>query len=181
VSTKRKLDLCPGNACGRRKLRRAKLRFKQALLNSKAFVAPVMTRDAFFINIPSGGFPELPDAVQDLDRKPWPRVELKPDIEVGPAWDDVHEPVRLQPAYRQPMSAPPIQSSASNTVLRVLSNPGIDDHVTMATQFEGIMRRHGASEADGDVVRERFLKAYPQLKALAQQLKALAQQLKGKK
>jgi hypothetical protein len=31
------------------------------------------------------------------------------------------------------------------------------------------------------VVRERFLKAYPQLKALAQQLKALAQQLKGKK
>lgn len=63
------------------------------------------------------------------------------------------------------------QSSASDTVMRVLSNPGIDDYVTTATELEGIMRRHGASEADVDVVRERFFKAYPQLKALAQQLK----------
>lgn len=84
MSTKRKLDLCPGNARGRRKLRRERTRFKR----------------------------------------------------------EMHKLAR-----------------------------GIDDYVTTATQLEGIMRRHGASEADVDVVRERFFNAYPQLKALVQQLK----------
>lgn len=93
MSTKRKLDLCPGNARGRRKLRRERIRFKR----------------------------------------------------------EMHK--------------------LAGMVMRVLSSPGIDDYVTTATQLEGIMRRHGASEAVVDVVRERFLKAYPQLKALVQQLK----------
>lgn len=170
--TKRKqgLDLCPGNARGRRKLRRAKLRFKHALLKSTAFIAP-MTHDSFFINLPSGGFPELPDAVQELDRKPWPMIELKPDIEIGPAWDEIHEPERCREPYRQPMAAPPIQSAASDTVLRVLSSPGIDDYVTTAAQMEAIARKHGMSDGDVRTIRERFFNAYPQLKALSEMVK----------
>ena len=49
-----------------------------------------------------------------------------------------------------------------------------------AIEFRGCAGgKHGMSDEDIKTVRERFFKAYPHLKALAQHLKALAQHLKA--
>ena len=197
---KQPIDLCPGNARGRRKLKRYKAREKRKLygqLYTEGFsVSGRALRAArrFAQQFMRPCVVATPASVPERQMLDFAGVELRVANNFLQQAEAAH---RMQPEMKRKLKESMAEqgfeavaevddsivfSRAVDAPIRghTVTHAFIDDanftdlemdDVKIASGMEAIARKHGMRDEDIRTIQERFLKAYPQLKALAQQLK----------